>query len=260
MRDIGYSTVTELPNERVPEEQLKRITERYYWASKHVDNKDVLECACGAGQGAAILNFSANSYTAGDYDEEIVNIAQNNYNGEIDFHIFDACNSPFNDNQFDIVLICEAIYYIPDIERFLDEAWRILRPGGRVMIVTANSSLFDFNRSPYTYTYPDVLIMSKLFDKHKFIFVSAEGGTSLSGTNIRQKILRPLKFVASRLHMIPKTMLGKAWLKKVFFGGNSVRMPEKISSKLSGVKLPKSISKNKNDKDHKVLYFIGEKF
>jgi len=260
MTNISYSTVTELPYEEVPKEQIERITERYYWASKHSENKNVLECACGAGQGAEILNSSANLYVAGDYDKEIVDIAQRNHNNKIKFHVFDACNSPFSSNIFDIVLICEAIYYIPEISDFLNEAWRVLKPGGKVMIVTANSSLFDFNKSPYTYVYPDVLTMSKLFSAHKFNFISAEGGTNLSDTNIRQKIFRPLKFMASKLGIIPKTMSGKAWLKKIFFGGSCVRMPEKISSNLVNIELPKQISKNKNNKDYKVLYFVGEKF
>jgi ubiquinone/menaquinone biosynthesis C-methylase UbiE len=259
MVKAGYSTVTELPDEEVPKEQLERITERYYWASKYSVNKDVLECACGAGQGSKMLNLLSHSYVAGDYDGRIVDIAQRGHGGEIEFHVFDACNIPFDNSSFDVVLICEAIYYIPNIQNFLNEAWRVLKPGGRVLIVTANSSLFDFNQSPFTYIYPDVLTMSKLFSEYKFNFISAEGGTNISDTNVRQKILRPLKLIATKLNLIPKTMSGKAWLKKMFFGGDIVTMPKSIDSKLVNVRAPKKISKNKNDKNHKVLYFVGEK-
>ena len=46
-----FTQVTELAGQMISEEQLLRMLNRYQWASAYVDGKDVLELACGAGQG-----------------------------------------------------------------------------------------------------------------------------------------------------------------------------------------------------------------
>jgi ubiquinone/menaquinone biosynthesis C-methylase UbiE len=253
----SYSHVTELPEELVPQEQLLRITERYLWASGYSNNKDVLECACGAGQGAKMLNAVSRSYVAGDIDKELVKQSQEN-NPNIKFKLFDATNMPFPDESFDVVLICEAIYYIPDISKFLQETRRVLRKNGKVLIVSANSSLFDFNPSLFTYNYPTVIEMGAHFKRSGFKYISVEGGTKINSTSLRQRLLRPIKFIASQLNIIPKTMKGKSWLKKLFFGGKFVMMPKRINCENKDILL-ESLDVYENNTDYKVLYFIGEK-
>ena len=125
----SYVTVTELPGELVPKEQYLRMVERYHWAAKYAVGKDVLECACGAGQGANLLSSVSTTYTAGDFDEGLVKLSKS-YNPNISFLQFDALKMPFQDESFDIVLVCEAIYYFPKIEIFLKEVYRVLRRNG----------------------------------------------------------------------------------------------------------------------------------
>jgi len=253
----SYITVTEIPGEMIPKEQYLRMAERYCWASQYAQGKDVLECSCGAGQGAKLLNSVSNTYTAGDYDDDLVKLSTF-HNPNIYFHKFDALQMPFDDEMFDVVLVCEAIYYFPKIEVFLKEVNRVLRKNGKVLIVSANPDLFDFNPSKYTYTYPSVVDMKNYFRATGFKYLSAEGGTEVSSVNFRQKILRPLKFLATKFKLIPKTMVGKAWLKKLFFGGKFVEMPASIETNNNLGSL-NSINLNLNDTKHKVLYFIGEK-
>jgi ubiquinone/menaquinone biosynthesis C-methylase UbiE len=256
--DASYSTITELPGEKIPNEQLSRISERYHWAAIHSKGKDVLECACGAGQGAKLLKYVSRNYIAGDFDQELVSISQKN-NPDISFDNFDASNMPYKDAVFDVILVCEAIYYFPEIDKFLKEAKRVLRKNGKILIVSVNPNLFDFNPSPFTFNYLGVIGMGEYFSKHGFRYYSVEGGTDTLEVGVRQRFLRPIKFIASRLNLIPKTMKGKSWLKKIFFGGEFVRMPVSIVYSKNEPILVKSIDKNSNDKRHKVLYFIGEK-
>jgi ubiquinone/menaquinone biosynthesis C-methylase UbiE len=253
----SYKTVTELPGEFIPKEQYARLAERYQWAAKYATGKDCLECACGAGQGASLLNFVSKSYTAGDYDEELVMLSQK-HNPDIFFQQFDALKMPFKNESFDVVLVCEAIYYFPEIELFLKEVKRVLRNNGKILIVSANPSLFDFNPGKLTYKYPSVVDMGEYFKVCGFHYLSAEGGTNVSAVNFRQKILRPIKFVASKLKLIPKTMSGKSWLKKMFFGGDFLAMPSRVDFSNNSVSL-NPINLCVNDTNHKVLYFVGEK-
>jgi len=48
----------------------------------------------------------------------------------------DACNLGFADESFDAVAIPFVLTLVPDPERALDEALRVLKPGGRIVITT----------------------------------------------------------------------------------------------------------------------------
>lgn len=74
---------------------------------------------------------------------------------------FDAQNMPHADNSMDVIIIFEAIYYLPSAERFVSECKRVLRDGGRVLVVTANKDLYDFNPSPHSYKYYGVIELKK---------------------------------------------------------------------------------------------------
>ena len=67
-----YRTVTELSGEKVSQEQVERIYQRYYWADIYCRNKSVLEVACGSGQGIGYLADLADSFTGGDISEDIL--------------------------------------------------------------------------------------------------------------------------------------------------------------------------------------------
>ena len=95
----SYVTVTELPGELVPKEQYLRMVERYKWAAKYAAGKDVLECACGAGQGANLLSTLSKTYTAGDFDQGLVTLSKS-YNPKVSFVQFDALKMPFKAGSF----------------------------------------------------------------------------------------------------------------------------------------------------------------
>ena len=71
IRLVDYLAVTELSGDEVSQEQVDRICNRYYWAGKYCAGKDVLEVACGTGQGLGYLSKLAKSLNAGDFSEEI---------------------------------------------------------------------------------------------------------------------------------------------------------------------------------------------
>lgn len=51
----------------------------------------------------------------------------------------DATSLPFDDNHFDCGLLAQVLYLNPDWERALDELFRIVRPGGEVVLVQERS-------------------------------------------------------------------------------------------------------------------------
>ena len=62
-----------------------------------------------------------------------------------------------------MIILFEAIYYIPDATRFVQECRRVLRPGGRVLVATANKDLWDFSPSPLSHSYYGAAELVALF-------------------------------------------------------------------------------------------------
>ena len=101
----------------------------------------------------------------------------------------DAQALPYASESFDVLLIAEAIYYLPDVDAFLREAARVLRHGGRLLIVTANKDLYDFHKSPGTHSYFGVVELRDILRKHGFD-ATVFGDISTSSVPWRQRLLR----------------------------------------------------------------------
>jgi SAM-dependent methyltransferase len=252
---VNYLSVTELSGSYVSQEQIDRICNRYYWAGKYCYNKDVLEVACGTGQGLGYLSKIAKSFNAGDYSEKILEIAQEHYSNRIALRQFDAQNMPHEDNSMDVIIFFEAIYYLPSAEKFISGCRRILRSGGKILIATANKDLYDFNPSPHSYKYYGVVELKELFSKQGFT-VEFYGNTPVNTLSCRQKLLRPVKKWAVKFGLAPKTLEGKKIIKRLIFG-RLVKMPAEIKGNMVPFIEPIKLSSSQPDKKHKVIYCVA---
>jgi len=247
-----FVSVTELAGDEVSAEQVERICRRYYWAGEYCREKDVLEVACGAGQGVGYLASLSKSVIAGDVSEPILAIAARHYGDRFAFRQVDAHKMPFEPSTFDVVVIFEAIYYLRDLDQFFAECKRVLRPQGVLLIVTANKDLFDFNASPHSFRYPGVPELN--YDLGRFGFACEFfGDTPVQAVSTRQRVLRPLKMIASRLGLIPKTTSGKKLLKRLVFG-KLVKMPAEIRENTYPYVKPTPLDPNVPDTGHKVIF------
>ena len=92
-----------------------------------------------------------------------------------------------------------------------------------MLVATANKDLFDFNPSPNSHRYYGAVELRDLFGGLGFS-VRLWGDTPLEAVSLRQRLLRPLKWAAVHLDLMPKTGATKKWLKRLVFGA-LVRMP-----------------------------------
>jgi SAM-dependent methyltransferase len=247
-----YMPELEWADEKVSQEQIQRLCNRYYWAGDHCRDKDVVELACGTGQSAGYLNELSKSYVAGDISDKVLNIAKHHYKDRINFIEVDAHNLPFDNNSKDVIILFEAIYYLKDVGKFLNECKRVLKKNGKLLIVTANKDLCDFHPSKYAVKYYGVTELNELFIKHGFN-VEFFGDTPFSGVSLKQKILRPVKKIVIGLNLLPKSNAGKRILKKIVFG-NLVNMPREITKDTTEIIKPTKLNSDKKDTEHKVIF------
>lgn len=109
----------------------------------------------------------------------------------------------------------------------------MLRPGGKVLIATANKDLYDFNPSPHSNKYYGVAELNDLFARHGFK-TEFFGYMPVGDVSMRQRVLRPVKKLAVMLGFMPKSMAGKKFFKKIVFG-ELVRMPVEIGPQITQI-------------------------
>lgn len=214
-----FGTITESPLNRATTDQLQILYTRYDLAAKAAPGKDVLEVACGAGLGLGLLKRVALRTVGGDIDERNCAIARQTYSTRPDIEVrqFDAQEMPFPDASFDVVILYEALYYIFSTDAFFSEARRILRPGGTLLISTVNSRWGGFNPSPFAVKYLDAAELAESLTRHGFQ-IEIRGGFPEGTSGLLHPIICLVRRIAVRLHLIPRTMKGKEWLKRLFCG------------------------------------------
>jgi ubiquinone/menaquinone biosynthesis C-methylase UbiE len=61
----------------------------------------------------------------------------------VDFREGDARRTGLPDGSFDAVICVFGVFFAPDMEAFIAEMWRLVRPGGRLAITTWGPGLFE---------------------------------------------------------------------------------------------------------------------
>jgi SAM-dependent methyltransferase len=252
-----YSSVTELGGDDVSTEQVQRIHHRYSWACTVSSGKDVVELACGSGQGLGMLLKVAKTVSGSDIDQEILDRSKCIFDNKVKLECCPAEATPYANSSFDVVILFEAIYYIKNLDSLFAEFDRILKPGGVVLIATANKDLPGFNPSPFSYRYFNGPELVRLFQKYGFD-AKTFGYMAADSPGLVRFCVNILKQVAVKLDLIPKTMAGKKLLKRVFFG-QLVEMPVELSGGEFNYEAPSPISSSELDFKHKVIYCLATK-
>ncbi|HEX8009435.1 MAG TPA: class I SAM-dependent methyltransferase [Casimicrobiaceae bacterium] len=127
---------------------------RYHFALPLVVGAEVLDVACGAGYGSALLARRAKSVVGADVAADTLEHARASYAAvpNLDFRQADCAALPFADASFDAVVSFETIEHIEAQESFLDEARRVLRPDGLLILSSPNKLEYSDRRgfaNPY---------------------------------------------------------------------------------------------------------------
>ena len=116
----------------------ERMSVRVCDAAGVRDGQRILDVGCGLGGTVASLNdrLSGVHLTGLNIDARQLERARREViarpGNRIDFTEGDACEMPFPDASFDVILAVECIFHFESRERFFREARRVLKPGGRL--------------------------------------------------------------------------------------------------------------------------------
>jgi ubiquinone/menaquinone biosynthesis C-methylase UbiE len=112
----------------------------YHHVAKGVplEGKQVLEVGCGRGGGASYVarHFRPQQMTGVDRNATAIRFDQRHYAAQnnLRFQVADAHHLPFADDSFDAVINIESAQHYSDVDRFLAEVHRVLKPGGHLLI------------------------------------------------------------------------------------------------------------------------------
>lgn len=114
-----------------------------YFDFTKYNGKSVLEIGCGSG--IDLCEFASNGarVTGIDITEVAVSLAKSNlelngYEGQV--LKYDGQKLNFDDDSFDLVYSCGVLHHTPFMEDLLVEAHRVLKPGGRLMMMLYNKN------------------------------------------------------------------------------------------------------------------------
>lgn len=248
-----YSYVTEVGGQLGTAAQLQRAYDRYRFAEGFCDSADVLELGCGVGQGLGLLARRARRVVGVDIDAANIAHARATYakRTNVEVLVGNAEATELPAASFDVVILFEALYYL-DAKRFAAETRRLLRPGGVLLLCTANKDLPDFNPSPLSTRYLGPPELSQLLGPLGFS-VETFGGSTVDHASVRARVLRRLKRMAVRFRLIPKTMRGKALLKRLVFG-RLVPMPHELADDRPASERLRPTPLDRPDRSHQVIY------
>lgn len=99
----------------------------------------VLEVGCGQGTDThSISRLTELPVTAVDFTQEAVKQTQKVLDGNGTVRQMDAQHLDFDDGSFTFVYSYGVMHHAKDTQKCIDETWRVLKPGGRAVIMMYN--------------------------------------------------------------------------------------------------------------------------
>ena len=97
---------------------------------------DLLDCGCGTAPMLTLLQkkYPEKHYTGIDLTPEMIEVAKAKKMPGVKLVVGDCENLPFEENSFDVVICCQSFHHYPNVQRFFDSVFRVLRPGGRLIL------------------------------------------------------------------------------------------------------------------------------
>jgi SAM-dependent methyltransferase len=116
------------------------------------NNLILLDVGCGTGHSRQIYIDRCSTYTGIDLSRSELDLARQKFPHDTWLEA-DACAMPFPDDHFDAVCFSSVLHHIPEMHLAIQEAYRVLKPGGLLFAYDPNvyhpaMALFRHPKSP----------------------------------------------------------------------------------------------------------------
>lgn len=105
---------------------------------------DLLDCGCGTALMLTLLHekYPEKHYTGIDLTPRMIEAARAKGMAGVELVVGDCENLPFSENAFDAVICCQSFHHYPNVQDFFNSVYRVLRPGGRLILrdMTSNKA------------------------------------------------------------------------------------------------------------------------
>jgi SAM-dependent methyltransferase len=221
---VDYDLITEIGGTPITDEAASMVYTRYAVAAELARGRRTLEIGCASGIGLGLLLIGAKLVVGGDVHLPMLQTAREHYATRVPLAALSATDLPFRDRSFDFVLFMEATYYVRDFKKALDEIGRVLDEDGALLFVNANPERPDFIRSPHGERYHSAREFRQLLENCGYQ-VETSGAFAVAGTSdpgqmkrIARRAMPTARRVAEALNLIPRTLQGRARIKRLLFG------------------------------------------
>lgn len=117
----------------------------YEWLLRHMGGaRRILDIGSGEGYGASLIGGGGAQVVGVDISIDAVSHAQRGYGQEgVSFLAMDAHRLGFRTETFDAVVSLQTIEHLSDLEKYLAEVARVVKPGGLFVVSTLNKRLYS---------------------------------------------------------------------------------------------------------------------
>ena len=180
----------------------------------------VLDVACGRGKSSFMAQCLHPQATVIGIDllDRNVQVARTLFDqvNNLTYRVGNAMDLDFPDGSFDRVMCLEAAFHFPDRLRFLNEASRVLRPGGRLVVVDFawNTDAERVHRDdPETRIVRDIWQWSDFSSIPQYEQMGRTAGFRLlASRDWSQNVTRPMQSLFGRLSALGSTSWGRQLL------------------------------------------------
>lgn len=143
------------------------------WAKIKAGDK-VLDAGCGKGGSSFWLALNRKAEAVGitpvqsQIDDCNLQRKELELEDQTSFVLADYCNTPFADESFDVVWALESLCHAKDKSLFYKEAYRVLKPGGRLIIA-------EYYRTKRPHNYEEEKLLASWLNRWAIEDIDTEG-------------------------------------------------------------------------------------